>query len=451
MNSIRARLMVWLLVLFTVLWLLVTLATYLTSQHEVEELFDAQLAQAAGALSAIGLLEVEPAALPEHQLAEEVYGHRYEKKIAFQVWDGNALVLRSAAAPDTPMAFYTGYSDQTLGGAKWRVFYLHTEDGHRVFVGERHDVRDELIQEITVRALFPLTLALPALALMIWFGLGRGLAPLRRIAHAVAARSPRNLDPVTLRTAPPAEVRPLVSALNDLLARLGAAFERERHFTADAAHELRTPLASLKTQAQVALRATDDAQRRHALEHIAQGVDRTSHLVQQLLTLARLDPEASTHPFERVDLRTLAAEVLAEAAGAAHAKGIELALEEGPPAPLEGHAAALGILLGNLVDNAVKYAPPGTTVEVALAAGPEGAQLTVSDQGPGIPPAEREQVLARFYRGRDAPGYGAGLGLSIVQRIAQLHRARLDLEDGPDGRGLRVRVSFPAAPRAGSE
>jgi len=444
MRSIRSRLLAWLLILFSVIWVLVTLLTYLEARHEVEELFDAQLAQSAAVLAEIGLSSLDARG---SSLEQAVYGHPYEKKIAFQIWSRSSLLLRSLNAPVRPLAEVPGYSDRLLDGSKWRVFSLVLEDEPRhIYVGERYDVRDELIVQVTLDALYPLSLALPALALLIWLGIGRGLAPLTRIAREVAARSPNNLEPVAGSAAAPQEVQPLVAALDDLFARLQSAFERERRFTSDAAHELRTPLASLKIQAQVALRAREQAQRRHALQQIIEGVDRSTRLVSQLLTLARLEPEASAEALVPVELRDLAVEAIEELTPIARRKGIAVQLDSEGAGRMLGHPTALRVLIRNLLENAILYSPEGSEVEVAIVESPRGFELSVRDNGPGIAPEEVPLVFNRFYRGSSEPGVvGSGLGLSIVRRIADIHGAEIQLDTTPSGRGLQVRVGLPRA------
>lgn len=242
----------------------------------------------------------------------------------------------------------------------------------------------------------------------------------------------------------PEEVAPLAQALNDLFARLQQAFEGERRFTADAAHELRTPLAALKIQAQVALRANNVVERNTALENVLRGVDRATRLVEQLLTLARVDPETITLGFKPVELQGLAASVMRDLEPLAHAKHIEMALEVSSACNVFGDDAQLGLLLRNLIDNAIRYTPAGGRVLVVLQS-IGGVSIEVCDTGPGIAAAERDQVLQRFYRISGSGEEGSGLGLSIVRRIAELHGAQLTLSDNPSGTGLLAKVFWPAS------
>lgn len=452
MTSIRRRLLFILLGFFVVTWLALAVGSYISTRHEVEELFDAQLAQSARVLLALLQHEIE-----EDEEEFDFSGptlkypdrHPYEEKLAFQVWKGNKLVLRAPNAPDTHLATRLGHADQHVGGEQlWRVFALMDPSGTlRLEVGERYDVRNELITEILWQLMLPLLLALPLLALLIRTGILRGLRPLHRAASEIANRSPRQLQPLALDDAPD-EIKPLIRALNDLLARLAQALEGERRFTANAAHELRTPLAGLKAQAQVALRATQNDDRRQALAQIERGVDRATHLVAQLLTLARIDPESASSRYERVDLTRLAAGVMAEIAPAALGKHIDMTLGEQDRGVVLGDAAALAILLRNLLDNAIRYTPRGGRLAVETQTLMHVVRLCVSDTGPGIPAAQRERAFDRFYRLPGTPDSGCGLGLSIVQRIVELHSARIALVTPEGGQGLRVEIDFPTSPPA---
>jgi two-component system sensor histidine kinase QseC len=449
MKSLRVKLLALLIAIVGAAWLVAALTTYVDAHHEIDEMFDAQLAQSAKVLLSLAAHELKDAQEDGETIAEEIASgaHKYEQSIAFQFWsrDGH-LLLRSASAPARALSGQRdGYADVTLEDHRWRVYSQWDEKREiQVQVGERHEFRAEMAEYLARRLLMPMAVFLPVLALLIWFGIGRGLAPLRRIGAEVAARDPRNLRPLDDR-AVPTEVVALVASLNGLLGRLDEALEKERRFTADAAHELRTPLSALKTHAQVALRAVDDEQRRNALENLIRGVDRATHQVEQLLTLARLDPDAEALPqAESCDLAALARQALADLTPAAMAKNIELELSGAETLILNGNAGMIGILARNLVDNAIRYTPEGGWVKVSLAADRGAARLEVLDSGPGIPESERQRVWDRFYRVLGTQATGSGLGLSIVKRIADLHGARVSLEEGENGRGLRVRVDFPA-------
>ncbi|MEZ5614185.1 MAG: ATP-binding protein [Rhodocyclaceae bacterium] len=441
--SLRRRLLVLLLGTVLAAWLATALFTYFDARHEIGEMLDTHLAQSAGLIAAQLEHEIEDdreEAVPRQ--------YKYERKIAFQVWDRKGrLLLRSASAPESRLQSRPeGYGDAVIDGKRWRIFSRWDERRHYlVQVGERYEFREELAQSVAGHLLHPLYFALPALALLIWLAVGAGLAPLAGVAREVARRAPDNLAPLDAGRSP-REVLPLVGALNALFARLKDSLEQERRFTADAAHELRTPLAAVKTQAQVALGARDEAERGRALENVVAGADRAARLTEQLLVLARLDPQTALAPGQRVDLQALAEQGVAETASAAAAKSVELGLAAGAAAPVPGDAVLLAVLLRNLLDNAVRYTPPGGEAEVSVQSVPDAVLLTVTDNGPGIPPDERASAFERFRRVLGSGEEGSGLGLSIVRRIADLHRAAVSLETGPGGRGLKVEVRFPSRP-----
>jgi len=437
--SLRRRLLAMLLLATAVAWLATMWFSYRDTHHELDELLDAHLAQSASLLIAQVGHEADDIDT-EHVPAL----HRYSRHVAFQVWEkGRKLVLHSASAPEEPLSSHReGFSDSEVAGESWRVFSTWDETHHTlVQVGERREARDELAETIAENLLRPLMVTLPVLALLIWFGVGAALRPLHSLRRQVAERQPESLAPLEPGSAP-AEVQPLVESLNRLFARVRESFEKEKRFTADAAHELRTPLAAIKTQAQVARAATGDAERQHALDSVLLGCDRAAHLVEQLLTLARLEPER-LGPREPHDLRALAAGVLAELTPAAVSKNVELHLVEGEAVHVPCFPVLVTILMRNLVDNAIRYSPRNGTVRVSVTAGAEGASFAVLDEGPGIPADEQAQVWERFYRVLGTGETGSGLGLSIVRRIADLHGAHATLGAGEGDKGLRVTVTFP--------
>lgn len=305
----------------------------------------------------------------------------------------------------------------------------------------RH-ARDEIVEALGESLVWPLAAALPALALAIWLGVGAGLRPLGDLRRELARRGARDLARLdTART--PVEIEPLVTELNRLFGRIDEALERERRLTADAAHELRTPLAALSTQAQVARRAASDAARNEALDAIVAGAERAARLIEQMLTLARLESGQGEGAMQRSDLRELARAALAEAAPFALTKRIDVALEDSAPVEVAGYPGLLQILLRNLVDNAVRYTNAGGRVRVTVSGDSRVARLEVSDSGPGVAPQELARLGERFHRLAAAGETGSGLGLSIVLRIAELHRGRVRFAAGTGGMGLAVRVELP--------
>jgi two-component system OmpR family sensor kinase len=327
---------------------------------------------------------------------------------------------------------------------QWRVYGAQALT-RVVQVAQPMSVREKRAAELALRTLVPFALLLPALAVLIWLAVGQALRPLERLTGLVQARRVNALDPLPDAELPD-EVRPLVGALNELLARLQAALGRERAFMADAAHELRTPLTALHLQVDMLSRASGEAERGTAMERLSAGVQRAIRLVEQLLALAREEPRT---PPRRVPvaLEPLAREVIAELLPFADAHHVDLGLGVARPLTVPGDPDALRTLLRNLVDNALRYGGDGGRVDVSVeeggSAGGARAVLAVTDSGPGIPPAERGRVFDRFYRRAGTAPPGSGLGLSIVKAIADAHGATLTLTSGADGRGLRVIVSFP--------
>jgi len=440
-HSLRLRLVGGTLALVAAIWLAATAVAWFETRHEAEEILDAHLAQAATLLAAFVGKEAD-------EVDEHLPSHRYLRKVTFQVWEkGRVLAVHSANAPDRRLSpLDEGFADTEIDGRRWRVFSLWSDKNrYLVQVGETREARSDISAELAKHLLLPLAIALPLLALGLALTIGRGLAPLSQFAEDVDRRDAACLDPIDSPHAPQ-ELRPLLDRLNQLFDRLGKSLEQERRFTADAAHELRTPLAAMRTHAQVAIGAGDAAGRDAALAHVIEATDRAAHLVEQLLTLARLDAGSAATRFAACSLRQAAAAAIAAAAPAALAKNIELTLEDGTDVTVRGEPALLGVLLRNLIDNAMRYGAAGGSVGVTVATLVGGRPcLQVCDQGPGIPPAERERVLDRFYRVAGSNETGSGLGLSIVARIAELHGARVELADGATGKGLCARVVFSPA------
>jgi two-component system sensor histidine kinase QseC len=437
-GSVRRRLLLTLLGGVMLVWLAAAAVTAWETRAEMQELLDAHLAQSASLLMAqIGhdFDEIE------REYAQPL--HKYAHRVGFQVWeDGRTLLPHSADAPATPLSdVREGFSDASVNGEAWRVFSVwDARREYLVQVGEAFEAREHLAREVLEKLVQPLLFAIPLLGLLIWVAVGAALRPIGRIGAALAQRDPNYLAPVD--GVVPGEIAPMVERLNGLLDRVRDSLDAERRFTGEAAHELRTPLAALKTQLQVAQGAASATEREHAIAQALAAGARATRLIEQLLTLARLDHDGGQQGVEAVDLHAIAAQALAECAPSAAARHIALSLAGETGTTVKGHAGLLGILLRNLVDNAVRYSPDGTEVEVRVATESGRATLDVIDQGPGIPAEERDNVLRRFHRLAGEAIPGSGLGLSIVARIAELHRARLELLEGPSGKGLRVRVTL---------
>jgi len=441
MFSIRRVLLGWLLMGLVAIAVLVSAATYVAARKEAGDLLDLQLKQLAYSTRIDDLIRGRQ---PDFGPRGSAHSPDGVTELVTQIWDrSGVLVYWSQPGMGLPVPATEGYSTVRHEGRDWRVYTL-VQGTHARQVAQAQDERDAIATKTAIRTLAPFIAFLPLFGLMIWLGVGRGLAPLRTMSQAVARRRPDAMAPIAERGLPQ-ELKPLAASLNDLLARLDAALGAQRRFTADAAHELRTPLTALKLQLDLARRATDPAARAAAFDDLDAGMGRAAHLVDQLLTLARVEPESLAARTTDVDLVELAKEAIVARAPVAADKGVDLGLARAQPAHVRGEPASLAILMANLIDNALRYTPAGGRVDVAVDGGPEPV-FSVADTGPGIPPDERERVFDRFYRGAAAADAGSGLGLSIVRRIADAHHARLHLDTPPGGSGLLVEVRFPAPP-----
>lgn len=444
--SLRKRL-VWLLTcLVALIWLLSALVVYQRAHHESDELLDSQMTQVGDTLLAIvaaGEVEHVIEELQEHEHASPV-------PIAFEIWhtrDGRPhRLVSSASRADFGRVAEAGFSEQTHRGSNWRFYsVLDDKAEYRVVVGQAHAAREKLAREIGLSLLVPAALALPMMALTVWWVVGRTLRPVDNVADQVRALDARALSPLNDTTTLPSEIAPLRAALNALIQRVTEAFDNERRFTADAAHELRTPLAALKTQAQVAQRAQTQESQQRALSQVIAGVDRMSHLVEQLLTLARVEPARLDTVPAAVNPADAIATVCAELLPLANQNQQHLTVDAAEDCSIAITAAWLQIAVRNLIDNAIRYAGPGARIHVSLARDGSGCAITVTDDGPGSAPALRERLSSRFVRG-EVEAEGCGLGLSIVSRIAALSNARLELGEGlpraAGGHGFAATLHF---------
>jgi two-component system sensor histidine kinase QseC len=439
--SLRRRLLGLLLGGVAAAWLATMVFSYVDAHHEVDELFDAQLAQAAQTLLA----------LASHDEGDDIedlgdVAHKYQRRLRFQIWraDGK-LLMRSKNAPETPLTATNGFSETRGDDGHWRHFSQWNEERSlQVQVSENHHIRDDLIGHIAWRLLLPALFGLPLIGLWVWLATRHGLASLDGIAGQIASRAPQQLQPLNPAAAPE-EIRTMLEALNGLFQRVETALESERQFTADAAHELRTPLAALQAQLQVALRARDTEERDRSLAQLQSGLTRAAHLVDQMLQLARLDPESGLPNPQPFDLGILAEAVCADLGPLILDKNLDFALEAAPGCIVTGQAEWLRVLIRNLVDNAIRYTPAGGILHVGVSRTAEQCRLSVSDSGPGIPADEREAVLRRFHRLDQGGQQGSGLGLAIVARIAELHGAGLDLAASDGVQGLKVTITWTIA------
>ena len=342
-----------------------------------------------------------------------------------------------------PLApFRHGFADVTADGIEWRVYSTRSREGDWVQVGEPVSARTDILREALARQAWPMLLALPLLGVGIWFVLGRGLSPLQRMAQAVGMRAPLDTTPIVADDAP-REIRPLLDRLNALFARTGASIEREHRFIGDASHELRTPLAAIRAQAQVAQGARDDAERQRALAGVIAGCDRMTALTAQLLTLSRLEAGVLSSATANASMRDIVQDTLAEFATLAQRQQAKIALEIADDLRLDSDPLLLQIVLRNLVGNALQYGGEGVRIQLAASRLDNVVSLSVCDDGPGIAPEDRTRALQRFDRLETHAAGGAGLGLAIVERIADAIGAQLSLSDGIDGAGLGVHLRIP--------
>ncbi len=433
MTSLRQRLLFALLGALLLVGVLASAATYLSARSEINSLLDEELRQVALSLRDHAVLDLS-------RLTRG--GADSRQRVVVQIWDptGVALYLSNTGAP-LPLVRTQGFVTLSNQGREWRVFTT-TMGLQTIQVGQPIALRRELATDVALRILIPILAALPLFGALIWLMVGHGLAPVARLARTIASRSATSLAPLPADRLPE-EVAPLIASLNGLLARLEQSFGLQRRFAADAAHELRTPLTALGLQIQLLERAKTDAEHASAVARLREGVKRATRLVEQLLVMARLEPDAADRPADRVDLGALANSVANDFAPLAEARGVTLDVDAEENVATLGSEDALRILLSNLVDNAIRYTIPGGTILVRVSSAAGDSILEVADDGPGIPESERPRVFDRFYRvaGTDQPG--SGLGLAIVRQVADLHRARVELGAGLGGAGLAVRVRFP--------
>ena len=440
-HSIRNRLLWSLLGAVGSLWLIAIVVSYFDAHRELDQLFDAHLAQSAQLLSGQAgheLLELEE--LEQRELQQ------YAQQFAVQLWDARGrLLLRIGPAPTSRFSDVEhGFSDATIDAQHWRVF-SDWDVEHQILVqmAEPHAARERLAAQIAVNAMLPMIAALPLMGMLIWWMVHRGLEPIRRIGEEVAQRQAGNLETLHVSAAP-VEVQPLIERLNALFRRIERSMENEKRFTADAAHELRNPVAAICAQAEASLASGDAQSAFDGLSRIGESAARLSRLVGQLLALARLDANADRLALNDLDLVRVTRQTLADLAPGLMQRGASVEFEAPESAMVRGDPGLLEIVIRNLIDNAVRHGGADIRISVTIVIQEARAELTIADDGPGVAPEMRSQLGRRFLRAAQRGTEGSGLGLSIVERIVALHGASIRYGSGPGERGLHVQIAFPS-------
>ena len=437
MRSIRRKLLITLIGALLAAGFTTAAATFFSAQTEFNKFLDTHLRETAESLGE-SVEHALPVKEPDHLT---IVGDAQSYQIVIQVYDSatNSLWRREGKQrlpiPDGP-----GYGLEKLDGKTWRTYSV-AAGPLIITVGQDIAVRTELAAASAFHVLQPLCLLLPFIAIAVWIVVGDGLAPLERTARSVARRSPTSLAPISTKGLP-LELAGLVSAINHLLERLHESLAAQQRFASDAAHELRTPLTALKLQVQLAQRAKTPEAQQKCFERLNEGINRATRLVQQLLTLARLDPDASKRPVTTIRLETLAQSVAEDMAPIAAQKHVTVDAFANPAAT-EGMEDAVRLMMTNLTDNAIRYTPEGGRIEIRTRSEGDNAVIEICDNGPGIAPEERERIFDRFYRALGTKTSGTGLGLAIVKRIADIHHGAITVDDGLDGQGTTFRITLP--------
>lgn len=434
--------------------------SYLATTEEINELLDAQLIENSRFVGGFlnkknkpnleqineALLQVKATQLEKGQ-SYNSDTHAYERKIAIQVWDQKGhLLLSTPSAPThalSPLA--KGFFQQKTGKHIWFIYTHQIPANHYwLMVAERSDIREEMLNKILLSMLSGTIIALGLMVMLIGHVIKKGLSPLTKLSRAMQERDLDYLQPVKLNEPPPDELKPVLHALNHLLTRLDEGLDRERRFLADAAHELRTPLTVLKLQLQVAQNSPDIQKMQQGIDKALIGVNRSAHTVEQLLTLARLEPHKQALMRERIEMVGFTQEVIAGLFPLAQEKQQSLALNQSHNSiEINGNRLLLTILLRNLIENAIKYSPQQASISVTLTLLSQHLQLQIADTGCGVPEADIPRLMQRFYRHQNtADSRGTGLGLSIVQKILELHDGQIHIKNRAEG-GLMVDITLP--------
>jgi two-component system sensor histidine kinase QseC len=443
-RSIRRFLLISLLATITIASSVTAIGNYLLDKQIIQPYLDGELVKNLSFINKISKF-TNVNAIISHEEIDAYLKTTTIPNFIYQIWNtkGELLLHSNNSAHLSLKNIPVGFSDIELDGADWRVYTeIDPQTHNKIVVAELYEIRNLLADNITRNNAYILLLTYPFFGLLIWIIVGVALRSITRVTNEISNRASTYLEPVDAN-AIPIEIKPLVTELNQLFIRLKLAFNRNKRFAGDAAHELRTPLAALKTQAQVALKLENETERHNALLKVIQGVDRSTHVVSQLLTLSRLNQEDTLNDIHPVDIHKVATEIIAYLAPIALEKNIDIELKPAPQnCTIMGNDTSIGILIRNVVDNAIRYTSANGAVTVSILNEKDYIIFRVVDTGPGIPLELRERVFERFYRILGTSAAGSGLGLAIVSQIAELHHAEISLNTPPDGTGLQFSIAF---------
>jgi len=455
-NSLFGEILDWMLAPLLFLWPISIIVTHNVANSIANQPYDQALAVNVRAIARLVKVEGNQARVNFPAPARLILRADEDDTVYYQVrgLKGELLAgdkdIPAIAAPDNVEPDLVMFRDEQIAGEEVRVAYqfLPLVEGTPkrwvlLQVAETRNKRSTLASRVVTGVLLPQFAIIPIAVILVWVGLSRGIAPLNQLQSLIRRRRPSDLSPISASRVPE-EVRPLIIAFNDMMARLEENLQAQQRFIADAAHQMRTPLTGLRMQTDLALMETDPAQVRRSLVHISQSTERASHLINQLLSLARAEASyEKIYAVERVDLEQLLRTMLSDFVPRARQKNIDFGLETtDAPLVIDGNPVLLAELIKNLIDNAIKYTPEGGCVTVRTIA-TERAIVEVEDTGIGVPEADRERVFERFYRVLGSSESGSGLGLPIVREIADLHRAQVSLIPNPSGKGTIAQVVFP--------
>lgn len=437
MRSIKKQILIFIFIIMCVNTIVIAFATYFELKHEMDDFFDENIKQLAHAIAVNDLSEESQFIEKEHISGQTVRG---EDEFLIQIWNKGVLSYSSFPSLALPQQQEGGVETVFFDQQEWR-YYALAQDNWLIQVSQPIPVRHTVIWDVYWEILVLILIQFPLLVGVIWFLIGYGFKPLQKISASIGRRNANFLGKISLDDAPQ-EVRAMIDALNSLLERLDRTLKAQREFTADAAHELRSPLTALSLQLDMLRRAKTEKEKVEAIDALYRGVDRSTHLVQQLLELARQEPDGLQNVTEACTLHDILKKVYQQYEALARSKAIDFKMVQLDNAFIQGDENSLQVMIGNLVNNAILYTQHGGKVELLLRNSKEGVQISVADNGAGIPEEEKQRIFDRFYRIVGTKATGSGLGLYIVKTIAVRHNARIEVAEGLDNIGTTFTVIF---------